>query len=261
MPFLANVRVHRLKVSLVHMKVRPNLDDNLNAAKKGVHKAAEQKPAFIALPEYFSVPNNMENFYSAADISKETSKPTLDFLQTVSLEVPESYIMGGTMLEEDSGKFCNISTLWRKGTLVSKYRKRNPIKAEIDAGVTPGSQPVVIETEYCKVGMLICADMFSPTTIREVVKLGAELVFLPVAAMGTHPKVSGHPLTFRLAAENGIYLIKIGNVSSNARGGRSAFITPWGVEQEVSDALEDSVLTKDFDMEKLREYRKQIHRA
>jgi hypothetical protein len=47
-------------------------------------------------------------------------------------------------------------------------------------------------------------------------------------------------------------------VSSNARGGRSAFITPWGIEQEVSDALEDSVLTKDFDMEKLREYRRQI---
>jgi predicted amidohydrolase len=60
--------------------------------------------------------------------------------------------------------------------------------------------------------------------------------------------------------ENGIYLIKIGNVSSNARGGRSAFITPWGIEQEVSDALEDSVLTKDFDLEKLREYRSSLKR-
>jgi predicted amidohydrolase len=52
--------------------------------------------------------------------------------------------------------------------------------------------------------------------------------------------------------------VKVGNVSSDARGGRSAFITPWGIEQEVSDALEDSILTKDFDMEKLREYRKSI---
>ena len=256
-----DVKVHRLKVSLVHMKVRPDLNDNLNAAKQGIFKAAEQKPAFIALPEYFSVPNNMENFFSAKDISKETSKPTFDFLKTVSSEVPETYLMGGTMLEEESGKFYNISTLWHNGELVGKYRKRNPIKAEIEAGVTPGSQPVVLDTEYCKVGMLVCADMFSPPTIRDVVRLGAELVFLPVAAMGTHPVVSGHPLTFRLAAENGIYLIKIGNVSSNARGGRSAFITPWGVEQEVSDVLEDSVLTKDFDMDKLREYRKQIGKA
>jgi len=256
-----NAKVHRLKVALIHMKVRPDLDENLTAAKQGIYKASEQKPAFIALPEYFSVPNNMENFFSAKDISEKTSKPTFDFLAAVSKEVPYSYLMGGTMLEEVNGKFYNISTLWRNGALLGKYRKRNPIKAEIDAGVTPGDQPVVLDTEFCKVGMLVCADMFSPSTIRDVVNLGAELVFLPVAAMGTHPKVSGHPLTFRLAAENGIYLIKIGNVSSNARGGRSAFITPWGVEQEVSDALEDSVLTKDFDMEKLREYRKQIGKA
>ncbi len=242
------------------MKVRPDLKDNLNAARQGICKAAAQKPAFIALPEYFSVPNNMEHFTSAKEISKETFKPTFNFLVDVSKEVPETYLMGGTMLEEDNGKFYNISTLWRNGTLLCKYRKRNPIKAEINAGVSPGDQPVVFDTEYCKVGMLVCADMFSRQTIKDVVNLEAELVFLPVAAMGTHPTVNGHPLTFRLAYENGIYLIKIGNVSSNARGGRSAFITPWGIEQEVSDALEDSVLTKDFDMEKLREYRKSLKR-
>ncbi len=249
-----------MKVSLIHLKVRPNLQSNLNAAKQGIQQAAKENPAFIALPEYFSVPNNMEQFFSAKDISHETSKPTQEFLAQVSREIGDIYLMGGTMLEEDQGKFYNISTLWHNGALVGKYRKRNPIKAEIDAGVTPGTQPVVLETKHCKVGMLVCADMFSPPTIRDVVKLGAELVFLPVAAMGSHPTVNGHPLTFRLAAENGIYLIKIGNVSSNARGGRSAFITPWGVEQEVSDALEDSVLTKEFDMEKLREYRMVLHK-
>jgi predicted amidohydrolase len=240
------------------MKVRSDLNENLNAAREGIRKAAQQNPAFIALPEYFSVPNNMECFVSAKDISKETYKATFDFLASVGKEFPASYIMGGTMLEEDSGVFYNISTLWRGGELIGKYRKRNPIQAEIDAGVSRGDQPVVFDTEFCKVGMLVCADMFSQSTIREVVALGAELVFLPVAAMGTHPPVKGHPLTFRLAYENGIYLVKIGNVSSNSRGGRSAFITPWGIEQEVSDALEDSVLTKDFNMDRLREYRKSI---
>jgi omega-amidase len=243
------------------MKVRSNLNDNLTAAKKGIYKGAEQKPAFIALPEYFSVPNNMEDFKSAKDICEETYKPTFNFLSGVSKELPDVYLMGGTMLEGDNGKFYNTSTLWKNGTLVGKYRKRNPIKAELEAGVSRGEQPVVIDTEYCKVGMLVCADMFSRLTIKDVADLGAEMVFLPVAAMGTHPTVNGHPLTFRLAAENGIYLIKIGNVSSNARGGRSAFITPWGIEQEVSDALEDSVLTKDFDMDQLRAYRKQIGKA
>ncbi len=242
------------------MKVRGDLNQNLKAAEQGILKAANQKSAFIALPEYFSVPNNMEQFYSAKVISEESFKATFDFLETISKKVPDSYLMGGTMLEEDEGKYYNISTFWRNGTLIGKYRKRNPIKAELDAGVCRGDKPIVFDTEYCKVGMLVCADMFSRVTIKEVVDLGAELVFLPVAAMGTHPTVNGHPLTFRLAYENGIYLVKIGNISSNARGGRSAFITPWGIEQEVSDALEDSVLTKDFDMQKLREYRRTLKR-
>jgi len=250
-----------LKVSLIHMKVRRSLKSNLKAASTGIRKAAEQKPAFIALPEYFSVPNNMKQFTSAEKISKETYNETIRFLAEISKEFPNIYILGGTVLEEDHGKFYNTSTLWRNGSLIGKYRKRNPISAELKAGVSRGDKPAVFTTDHCKVGMLVCADMFDPATIKAVVDLGAELVFLPVAAMGTHPHVKGHPLSEKLATENGVYLVKVGNVSSSARGGRSAFITPWGIEQEASDAVEDSVMTIDFDMQKLREYRKSLNKA
>jgi omega-amidase len=252
--------VQDLKVSLIHLRIRNNLQENLKAASAGIRKAALGKPAFIALPEYFSVPNSMEDFNSAQRISRETYQPTVALLTEVSREFPATYIMGGTVLEEDNGVFYNTSTLWRNGTLIGKYRKRNPIAVELKAGISRGTSPAVFTTEYCKVGMLVCADMFDPPTIKAVVDLGAELVFLPVAAMGTHPPVKGHPLVEKLAKGNGIYVIKVGNVSSSARGGRSAFITPWGVEQEVTDAIEDSVISTDFDMEKLREYRRTILR-
>jgi predicted amidohydrolase len=242
------------------MKVRRSLKGNLKAASTAVRKAAVQKPAFIALPEYFSVPNNMEHFTSAEKISRETCAETLRFLADISKAFPDIYILGGTVLEEDEGKFYNISTLWRNGALIGKYRKRNPINAEVNAGVSRGDKPAVFTTDHCKVGMLVCADMFDQPTVKAVVDLGAELVFLPVAAMGTHPHVKGHPLTEKLATENGIYVVKVGNVSSSARGGRSAFITPWGIEQEASDAVKDSVMTMDFDMQKLREYRKSLKR-
>jgi omega-amidase len=249
-----------LKISLIHMKVRNSLKGNLKAASTAVHKAAKQKPAFIALPEYFSVPHNMEHFTSAEKISKETYNETIRFLADTSKELSSIYVLGGTVLEEDHGVFYNTSTMWRNGSLIGKYRKRNPISAELKAGVSRGDKPTVFTTEYCKVGMLVCADMFDPPTIKAVVDLGAELVFLPVAAMGTHPHVKGHPLSEKLATENGVYLVKVGNVSSSARGGRSAFITPWGIEQEASDAVKDSVMTIDFDMQRLREYRKSLKR-
>ncbi|HKZ87755.1 MAG TPA: nitrilase-related carbon-nitrogen hydrolase, partial [Candidatus Bathyarchaeia archaeon] len=127
-----------MKVSLIHLKVRNNLLENLKAAREGIRKAAQQKPAFIALPEYFSVPNNMEQFNSAESISRETYKATMDFLSEVSKQVAGVYIMGGTVLEEDNGIFYNTSTLWRNGALVGKYRKRNPINAELKAGVSRG---------------------------------------------------------------------------------------------------------------------------
>jgi predicted amidohydrolase len=253
--------VHGLKVSLIHMKVRNSLKGNLEAAATAIRKAAQQKPAFIALPEYFSVPNNMEQFTSAEAISKETYEETVKFLVGTSKELQGIYVLGGTVLEEDHGVFYNTSTLWRNGVLIGKYRKRNPISAELKAGVSRGDKPAVYTTDHCKVGMLVCADMFDPPTIKAVVDLGAELVFLPVAAMGTHPHVTGHPLTEKLATENGIYVVKVGNVSSSARGGRSAFITPWGIEQEASDAVEDAVMTIDFDMQKLREYRQNLNRT
>jgi predicted amidohydrolase len=52
-----------------------------------------------------------------------------------------------------------------------------------------------------------------------------------------------------------MFVLKVGNVCSNMRGGRSAIIAPWGILGEVTDAPEDSVLSANLDMERLKEYR------
>jgi predicted amidohydrolase len=100
--------------------------------------------------------------------------------------------------------------------------------------------------------------MFDPDLVKQVMKLGPEVLYLPVAAMGTHPSVKGHPLTEKVAADNGIFVIKVGNVCSTAKGGRSAVIAPWGIIEEVTDAQEDSIVTVDLDMKRLREYRTKL---
>jgi predicted amidohydrolase len=243
------------------MKVRNSLESNIKAASAGIHKAAKQNPAFIALPEYFSVPGCMEDFTSAEEICTKTHTETIKFLSQVSKEIPEIYLVGGSVLEEDGGKFFNTSTLWKNGLLIGKYKKKNPIAAEIKAGVARGKEPAVFVTEFCKVGLLVCADMFDPVLIKQTVRLGAEVVFLPVAAMGTHPSVKGHPLTEKVASENGIFVIKVGNVCSSMRGGRSAVIAPWGIIDEVSDAPEDTIITTELDMPRLSEYRRDLNRS
>lgn len=250
-----------MKVSLLHMEIRSTLQDNLKAAKAAILKAAEQKPALIALPEYFTVANCMADFTDAKKISQETCSKTLHFLQEISREIHDIYLLGGSVLEEDNGKYYNTSTLWKNGQLIAKYKKINPIQAEIAAGVTKGTQPLVVDTELGKIGLIVCADTFDPNLVKKIANLGAEIVSLPVAAMGTHPTVKGHPLTEGIARDYGLFVLKVGNVCSNMRGGRSAIIAPWGILGEVSDAPEDSVLTADLDMQRLREYRRKLSKA
>jgi len=250
-----------MKVSLLHMEIRNTLDANITAAGAGVQNAAKQKTALIALPEYFTVPNCMADFNDAARISKETCTKTLEFLQNVSKAIGNIYLLGGTVLQEEGGRYYNTSTLWKSGDLLASYKKINPIRAETEAGVAKGSLPVVVETELGRLGMIVCADTFDPNLVKKVADLGAEIVALPVAAMGTHPTVKGHPLTEGISRDHGMFLLKVGNVCSNMRGGRSAIIAPWGILGEVTDSPEDSILTADLDMNRLREYRKKIRKV
>lgn len=249
-----------MKTSLLHMKVRDSLGDNLKAAEAAIRKAAKLKPALIALPEYFTVPGCMTDFTDAQKLSKETCAETLNFLHEISKQIPDIYLLGGTVLEGDSGKYYNTSTLWKNGSLLAKYKKINPIRAEIKAGVAKGSKAVVAATEIGKIGLLVCADMFDADLVKQTAALGAEIISLPVAAMGTHPSVIGHPLTEKVALDNGFFVLKVGNVCSSMRGGRSAIIAPWGTLGEVSDAPEDSILSADLDMQRLREYKKKLSR-
>lgn len=250
-----------MKVSLLHMKIRKTLADNIAAAEAAVLRASNQKPALIALPEYFTVPDCMADFTDAPKISKQTCAKTMKFLKDVSKKVNNIYLLGGTVLQEEDGKYFNTSTLWKNGILISSYKKINPIQAEIKAGVSKGSVPVVIDTELGKLGMLVCADTFDPGLVKKIADLGAEIVSLPVAAMGTHPTVKGHPLTEGISRDYGVFLLKVGNVCSSMRGGRSAIIAPWGILGEVTDAPIDSVLTTDLDMEQLRTYRKKLSKV
>lgn len=240
------------------MKVRNTIKNNLDAASIAIKKAAKKKPAIIALPEYFSVPGCLSNFFSAEKITKSTFKLTMEFLLKKSKEIPGIYLLGGTHLEEENGEFYNTSTLWKNGFLIGKYKKKNPIQGEIQAGVSKGSKPVVVHTKIGKIGLLVCADMFDSNLVSKVTELGAEILSLPVAAMGSHPTVKGHPLTEKVATENGVFILKVGNVCSSSIGGRSAIIAPWGLIAEVSDSVGDKMISADLDMKRLNLYREKL---
>jgi len=240
---------------LIHMQISDSPEKNLETAEQMLYRAADAGSKFICLPEYFALPASLEDNKQIEKIADETYEPAVQLLKRVSKEV-DTYIVGGTLFEKFRGKYYNTCLFLKQGKILRKYRKMHLTEWEKNAGLHVGSTFRVFETEFCKVGILICADIFYPRTVKRLSSLGAEVIFLPVSASRTHPYVKGHPLTTKRAKNNRVFILKNGNTRSNSRGGNSAIISPWGILNQAKDEMNTKIISADLDITKLRKYRR-----
>lgn len=243
-----------MQVSLVHMQISESPEKNLETAEKMLYKAAESGSKFICLPEYFPFPASVEDNDQIEEIAEATRNPVVKLLKRVSKDV-DAYIVGGTVFEKFRGNYYNTCLFLRYGKILGKFRKMHLTDWEKRVGLHVGSTFKVFETEFCKVGILICADVFYPRTVRRLATLGAEVIFLPVSASRTHPYVKGHPLTSKRAENNKVFILKNGNTRSKSRGGNSAIISPWGMLSQAKDEMNTKIISADLDIDKLRKLR------
>jgi predicted amidohydrolase len=244
-----------MQVSLIHMQVTESPERNLEIAEQMLYKAADAGPQFISLPEYFPMPASLEDNTNIDALVDETHEPALQLLKRASKQI-DAYIVGGTIFEKFRGKIYNTCLFLRNGKILGKYRKMHLTNWEKSVGLNVGSSFRVFETEFCKAGILICADIFYPRTLRRLTSLGAEVIFLPVSASRTHPYVKGHPLTEQRAKENTVFILKTGDTRSNSRGGNSAIISPWGILSQAKDEMNTKIVSVDLDITKLRKFRR-----
>ena len=244
-----------MKVSLVHMQISDSPQKNMETAEQMLYKAADLGSHFICLPEYFSMPASLEDNKNVDKIVDETHDPTVKLLKRVSKRV-DAYIVGGTIFQKFRGRIYNTCLFLKDGKILGKYRKMHLTEWEKKAGLNVGRTFRVFETEFCKAGILICADVFYPRTVKRLASLGAEVIFLPVSASRTHPHVQGHPLTTKRAENNKVFILKNGNTRSNSRGGNSAIISPWGILNQAKDEMNTKIISADLDIKKLRDYRR-----
>lgn len=239
------------------MQISEYPEENLKTAEKMMYKAANEDTKFICLPEYFAFPANIEDKNRIEDTVKEIHDPAVQLLTRVSNDI-DAYIVGGTIFEKYRGKLYNTCLFLRHGKILGKFRKMHLTEWEKKVGLNVGRTFRVFETEYCRTGILICADVFYPKTVKRLASLGAEVIFLPVSASRTHPEVKGHPLTEKRAKDNRVFILKNGNTRSNSRGGNSAIISPWGILNQAKDEMNTKIVSADLNITKLRNYRKTI---
>jgi predicted amidohydrolase len=108
--------------------------------------------------------------------------------------------VSGSFYERRGDLTLNTAPLFdRQGRLVGSYSKNQLYDPEEDEGVTPGVGLPVLQTDFGRVGIIICYDSWFPETTRLLAYKGADVVLFPNA--GYFPG-----LMPARAADNGVWM-------------------------------------------------------
>lgn len=141
-----------------------------------IEAAASAQPDIICLPEGITVIGNGK---SCAEVSEPVPGPTTERLGALARRL-NCYLVAGVY--ERSGRviYNTAVLLGRKGELVGRYRKTHLPREEVEAGLTPGDEYPIFETDFGKVGLMICWDLQFPEPARALAAQGAEVILLPI---------------------------------------------------------------------------------
>ncbi|MCW5963227.1 MAG: carbon-nitrogen hydrolase family protein [Bryobacterales bacterium] len=190
-------------VTVASVNLRPrntgSKQASLDAFAETVRKQVPAGADLILLPEGISV---VGTSLSYVQVSAPVPGSDTEFLAKLARE-KKAYVAAG-IYERDGDAVYNTSVLLdRQGNLVGKYRKVYLPREELEGGITPGDDYPVFETDFGRVGMMICYDVFFPDPARALAVQGADIILMPIW---------GGPerLAVARALENRVYLAASG---------------------------------------------------
>ena len=214
---------------------------------------AEAKPDLIALPEV----TYPAYFLGTTDLSRCNVLPPADAAARIADKAREHgvYIAAGLALDAPGGGYTNGAALFgRDGALVGRYDKSFLFHFDRH-WFSAGDAYPVFETDFGRVGMLVCADGRLPEIARSLALNGAQLILDLTAWVsgGRRPQdLSTIQVEFLMptrAAENGVWVAccdKFGiEAESIVYAGRSRFISPAGATVAELGPDEDATLVYD----------------
>ncbi len=187
--------------------------------EKWIDMAALDKPDIILLTE-----GCMQNTPRSASRNEADAKaeplpqpgPITEFLSRKAKQY-HTYIIACYWRKnlKGPGRFNSAVLLDREGKLVGYYDKMFPTVSEMESGVLPGRGAVIFNTDFGRIGALICFDLNFDELVAEYKKQGAELLcFLTNFRGGERvPAVAWNNHCFIASAvpgENGVIIDPLG---------------------------------------------------
>lgn len=259
--------MEKIKIAAIQMSTVADKMENVRTVKTYLEKIKEENPDFVILPEMFCCPYQTENFPIYAE---KEGGPVWQQLSGYAKQYG-IYLIGGSMPEKDAeGNVYNTSYIFdREGKQIGKHRKVHLFDIDVKGGqtfkesdtLTAGDSDTVFDTEFGKIGVMLCFDIRFPELSRMMVNDGAKVIFVPAAFnMTTGP--AHWELSFRTRAlDNQIYMVGCAPARDVSAGyiswGHSIVTDPWG---RVIDMLDEKkgILLAELDMDYEEQVREEL---
>ncbi len=145
---------------------------NIQKVEHYISQAGRNGSQILVMPETIltgSIPS--EESQKLADI---IPGPTTDRFGKLAAQYQLYLVVG--MVEKSGEEFYNSSVLFSpEGEILDVYHKWHLFDAEKE-WVTPGTQPVIFDTEFGRIALTICYDLVFPEFIRGLVLNGVDLI-------------------------------------------------------------------------------------
>ena len=259
--------MEKIKIAAIQMSTVADKMENVRTVKTYLEKIKDENPDFVILPEMFCCPYQTENFPIYAE---KEGGPVWQQLSGYAKQYGV-YLIGGSMPEKDAeGNVYNTCYVFdREGKQIGKHRKVHLFDIDVKGGqtfkesdtLTAGDSDTVFDTEFGKIGVMLCFDIRFPELSRMMVNDGAKVIFVPAAFnMTTGP--AHWELSFRTRAlDNQIYMVGCAPARDVSAGyiswGHSIVTDPWGRVTGMLDENE-GILLAELDMDYEEQVREEL---
>lgn len=259
--------MEKIKIAAIQMSTVADKMEDVRTVKTYLEKIKDENPDFVILPEMFCCPYQTENFPIYAE---KEGGPVWQQLSGYAKQYG-IYLIGGSMPEKDvEGNVYNTSYIFdREGKQIGKHRKVHLFDIDVKGGqtfkesdmLTAGDSDTVFDTEFGKIGVMLCFDIRFPELSRMMVNDGAKVIFVPAAFnMTTGP--AHWELSFRTRAlDNQIYMVGCAPARDVSAGyiswGHSIVTDPWGRVTGMLDENE-GILLAELDMDYEEQVREEL---
>ena len=158
-----------VQMEIVPLRPKENFEKIINYFKL----AKKNKCDFIVFPE------KCDGLLSPEDYIDENPKRFIQGIKKLCKE-NEIYCIAGSILEKNGKDYFNTSYLiGRNGELIGKYDKIALAHYGESEYIKAGDKLPVFDTEFGKIGILICRDFLYPKLSNKLAEKGAKIIFCP----------------------------------------------------------------------------------